>query len=189
MKTTINNFKMKLIGFALCCAPFACVAGDYTKTEESEENACLEISGTVQGIDRHAKGTTVVCLMRDNHEVTWIEVKPGKPFCFHLNRDAVYTIKVWNPEYIDRSVTINTYLPASIKVRSLFRFEFDLTMTKKNGVTEHDSDNEYPVAIVSYQHGKGFFDYSRKYTAMVKKEMFDNRDQVFTSRKVYVSGN
>jgi hypothetical protein len=189
MKTNINAIKMKLISFALFCAPLVSLAGDYTKTEESEENACLEISGTVQGIDHKAKGTTVVCLMRDNHEIKWIEIKPGKSFCFHLNRNAVYTIKVWNPEYIDRSITINTHLPSSVKIRSLYRFEFDLVMTKKNGVTEHDSDNEFPVAIVSFQGGKGFFDYSRKYTALVKKEMFDNREVLFMSKKVYVSGN
>ena len=133
------------------------------------QELCLEISGRVIGID---EGVVSVKLFSDNKAVDSISLAPGKVFSFKLKQNTYYTIKILLAGRVSRSIGIDTELPDSINISPLFRFHFDITLLKQSSVVKFDKDNfEFPIALISFQKDKGWFDYSRKYTSLVKKQV------------------
>jgi hypothetical protein len=133
---------------------------------------CLEVSGKVTASDDKAKGMFTVYLSRDNKTVDSLIIGAEKVFKFTLQKNAYYTIRISRKGYISRSVSVNTELPYGVSTDPLFRFHFDTVLLREGQVrTKNKEVFDFPIALITYDNKKGWFDYSRKYTALVKKEM------------------
>jgi hypothetical protein len=152
MKTLIN----KVLSFLFICLPIASIASGHNKKDTT---TCLQISGKVGSVNQDVKGITVVCLVKNNRQVTCLEVKPGKIFSLNLEKDNCYAIMAWNQYYVMRSVNIDTHVPLDLKDRILFCFYVDMAMRKKSASEE---ENRFPSALINFDKAKGWFDYSYK---------------------------
>ncbi|HEY6163126.1 MAG TPA: hypothetical protein VI112_18000 [Bacteroidia bacterium] len=157
---------------------FLALTSGFVRTQASSPRktkdtlSCLEISGKVTASDDKGKGMFTVYLSRDNNVLDSMIIGAGKVFKFTLQKNSYYTIRITRKGYVTRSVSINTGLPKGVSTDPLFRFHFDMMLLKEGQVrTKNKEAFDFPIALITYDNKKGWFDYSRKYTALVKKEM------------------
>lgn len=167
----MNPFiRIRVFLFILISMPMYTFAGGSKKKPMpvADTSQCLEISGRITGSD----GAYTVKLYIDNSPADSLKIPAGKVFSFILEKNSHYTIKIEKKGYITRSVSIDTGLPKGVETDPLFRFHFDTTLQHESSVGNKSSDMfDFPIAIISYDAKKGWFDYSRKYTSIIKKDI------------------
>ena len=138
-------------------------------TKQAPAPDCLEVCAQAM-LDGEAQTGVTVRLYCGNDEIMSIDSTEFKKVYFTLKRDKHYTVEVTKEGYVPRLVSISTFVPKSVPLKPIFRFEFEVDMLKKI----KGQDNifiDFPVAIVSFNSSKECFEHSRKYTTRIKKEI------------------
>ncbi|MGZ3919285.1 MAG: hypothetical protein ACXVNR_01635 [Bacteroidia bacterium] len=131
---------------------------------------CLKVSGKI--CDKKSKPTEkiTVYLIKENEIIDSLKVRINAIFSFPLEKNQEYSIKVVHQGHADRLVYISTWLPKKVSENTLFEFHFDLIPFKPDESTSKEA-LDFPVALIYYHTDKGCFDYNKKYTSYIKKEL------------------
>ncbi len=141
----------------------------YTITKgKGNKPVCLEISGQVAKTDSKTQKNIHVYLIDENKVIDSLVTETGKIFKFNLQKNKWYSIRIQQPGYVGRLVSISTHLPKDI-VQKFYKFHFDLLLAKEEIYTcaQHDV-LDFPVAVIRYDELKGYFDYNALYTSHIK---------------------
>lgn len=137
--------------------------------KQSSTPDCLEICAQAVWNGEAQKGVTMV-LYCGNEEVMRIDSTEFSKVYFTLKRDRNYTVQISKDGFVPRLVSISTYVPSSVPLKPIFRFEFEVEMLEQ----VKGEDNfyiDFPVALVSFNKSKDCFEHSRKYTSRIKREI------------------
>lgn len=97
-----------------------------------------------------------------------------------LNVNEHYAIEVSKEGYFSKLVSISTFMPSDADLDDGYVYEYDLDfdlVKQKKGVDTYYMD--FPIALISYNGIKDKFDYSRKYTKHIVKEIRKNTGNSF----------
>jgi hypothetical protein len=173
MKTKINSITLLFFFAASVLSPVALHAGSGSAKHAKDTLTCLEVSGQVAVSRPGDKGVFMVKLYKDNNAVDSIWVGPKKEFKFRLEKNSNYTVRISRQGYADRAVWVDTELPPGVDYNPVFRFHFETLLMERSAVKNTDV-LDFPIALVYYDEGKGWFDYSRKYTSKIKTAIAGN---------------
>jgi len=149
------------------------LAGNHHKQqkESHQGQVCLDIYGIALDENNEPINGVNVTLYKQNSEQELTEVTSvdyhDHAFSFKLDADEHYTIEVAKDGFVTRSISISTALPASVSLKDIFHYEFEVQMVK-------NSDNldpyylDFPVALISYDAKHDVFDNSDTYTMRIK---------------------
>ncbi|MBI2269309.1 MAG: hypothetical protein HYU69_03020 [Bacteroidetes bacterium] len=97
-----------------------------------------------------------------------------------LNVNEHYTIEVSKEGYFSKLVSVSTFMPSDADLDDGYVYEYDLDfdlVKQKKGIDTYYMD--FPIALISYNGIKDKFDYSRKYTKHIVKEIRKNTGNTF----------
>lgn len=163
-----------LIALALVTLSTGAFAGNHHKGKEASKT-CLDVYGIA--LDEHNEpiNGARVTLYKQNDEQELTEVTAvdyhDHAFNFKLDANEHYTIVVEKEGYVTRTVSISTEVPASVSLRDMFRYEFDLQMFKINTSLYDPYYLDFPVAIISYDAKHDVFDNHENYTKHIKSKI------------------
>lgn len=129
---------------------------------------CLEITGKAMFNGTQLAGVTVV-LTENNKEVSKTPIPPKGKFLLVLKKNSHYTVKISKNGFVTRSVSVDTQLPPGTEY-GIYRFDMEVELFKENKNINNDY-LDFPVALISYDKEKDVFNYSKKYTATIKKKI------------------
>lgn len=138
----------------------------------ASDTPVLEILGVVVNADQGIDKECTVELICGNNTVETITLKNGrKNFTFRLVKDKYYTIRISKNGYLARLVGIDTKMDDDLVDLYEFAFETKLIDVKQSEKVNKDLA-DFPIAIIYFNDRKECFDYNRKYTASLKKELY-----------------
>ena len=151
-------------------------AGNHNKQNKEEKpQTCLEIFGIALDENNEPINGVHVTLYRQNEEQELAEVTAvdyhDHAFSFKLDANEHYTIEVTKEGYVTRTVSISTMLPASVSLKDIFHYEFELQMFKTNGSLYDAYYLDFPVALISYDAQHDVFDNHDTYTKRIKTKI------------------
>lgn len=138
------------------------------------DSKCLEVIGVALNENNEVIDGAEVKLLRKSEEMEWIEITNvphhDHNFKFVLDVNEYYTIEISKPGFVNRSIFISTHLPATISLKPIFTYVFEVTLFKdKKGVDDYYLD--FPVALVGYNKETEVFDNSKNYTYHIKNKI------------------
>jgi hypothetical protein len=169
MKTS-NLLKILFISTAFLTAGGAL---SYTgvSIKGKDASACLEVTGKITGVSTKDNFFTVY-LFCYNTIVDSVKVTQGKTFRFRLVKNQQYSIKMEGSGFVSRLLSISTHLPEEVSISPVFRFHFETELIEQNNAKAlNNYALDFPIALISFDPQKSIFDYNRKYTARIKKEI------------------
>lgn len=142
-----------------------------TKPQRPDANHCLEISGRIMN-HQHKDDQTYWVYLHRGQEVDSVEVRGNRTFRFMLNKNDNYTIRIVKEGYAERLVCVSTVLPKGVETKPIFRFHFDTQLMEEETAKNMNADAlDFPIALVCFHPDKGWFDYRKKYTEHIKKQV------------------
>ncbi len=109
------------------------------------------------------------------------KVNSMKDFGFILKKNKEYSLKIVAKGYYPRLISFDTRLPDDVSIVPVFVFEFDIILIPEiKGVDDYFTD--FPIALVEFEPKTQKFNYNKKYTAKIQKELDKVKDQ-FKVRK------
>lgn len=146
------------------------VNGNKTGDKKPGKKACLNISGSVESADKSGAKEITIQLIEENQVIDSIKVSQREEFGFLLERNKHFAIKVIRPGFQPRLISISTMMPDSMNEERVYRFHFDLLQQPEENVNKVQEDLiDFPVAVICYDKGKGYFDYNDHYTNVIKE--------------------
>lgn len=159
-------YPVMLVVFTFAVCFFSAKADDRKNYSSS---VCLTVSGKVLNPEKKKHEKIKVYLIKENAVIDSLNTAANLVFSFQLNKNKEYSIRIVEPGFANRLVSISTRLPEKVKNNVFFEFHFDL-MPYEVPVIQSNSDvYDFPIALVYYNPQKGCFDYNRKYTKEIKK--------------------
>ena len=111
-----------------------------------------------------------------------VKLNSNKEFGFILKKNKEYSIKIVAKGYYPRLISFNTKMPDDVSTSPLFLFEFDIILIPVvKGVDDYFTD--FPIAIVDWDDKSQKFNYNKKYTATIQKELDKVIDQFKVRQK------
>jgi hypothetical protein len=166
MKNMLNIFILSIC-FAIT---FAKANGSKTFTNSP---VCLEIAGVVTNADGGIDKTCTVELICLGEVIEKVSLQAGKKdFRFLLHKNKYYTIRMSKNGFLSRLVGIDTNASEDIE-DGVYEFAFETKL-----IDEKKSDNinkdmaDFPIAIIYFNDKKDCFDYNKKYTSSMKKDLY-----------------
>ncbi len=166
------NLNMRSVFFhwsilLIACAP-AWSQTKNSKARISDKDACLAIVGYFDKLP--AVKAVKVELFLGSELIDSVKTKTNRDFRFVLLRNKRYSLHITAPGYYSRFLTINTDLADNINTNPLFVFEFDLQLIQEmQGVDDFYLD--FPIASISFDQKLKAFNFSKKYTEAMQKEV------------------
>ncbi len=167
-----KNFNIPLIIFILI---FASKNAFSQKQLVADTGKCLEFIGTFDGTVKDMEGTYTVKLIKDNKVIEQQTLSVYKQFRFVMRRNMLYAVKLEKPEYITKTVSISTKLPAKLEIENLYLFKLETNLISEElSVHFKDDDIDFPVALVNYGKKCDCFEFNKDYTTKLIKSMYTN---------------
>jgi hypothetical protein len=134
---------------------------------------CLEIAGAVTNAGEGSSKECTVELICMNEVVETVTLQSGKKnFKFLLQKNKYYTIRISKKGFLSRLVGIDTNVSEDIE-DDVFEFAFETKLIDQKNSDKVNTDlADFPIAIIYFNDKKECFDYSRKYTASMKKDLY-----------------
>jgi hypothetical protein len=153
----------------LIAAPMWLCGYTFTKDAGSKQQACLELSGEVVKTESTASRASQILLIEENKVIDSLQIPTGQTFRFSLEKNKYYSVRVYQEGFVPRLVSVSTYMPTDLRDERSFKFHFDLVQMSNEGNAEELNDAlDFPVAVISFDETKGYFDYNHVYTAHIK---------------------
>jgi len=145
---------------------------DKKKRVTPDATSCLEISGRISTINKKASGTYTIHLYKENGSVDSLVFNNKSTFKMNLEKNSVYAIKISKEGYTPKLISISTSLPEAVEMSSAFRFYFETELLGNTDASELNTDAlDFPIALVTYDEKRKCFDYHKKYTRHIKKQI------------------
>ncbi len=170
MKTFKRIPSALLIGLLIATSASATTTGNNKKA--STAGTCLEISGRVSDLDKSNNNEFRIYLFKGANVCDSTEVGDNSTFRFLLKKDEQYSIKIAGTGFVSKLISISTELPEGVDASPAFRFHFDTELISESQASDLNSDAlDFPIALISFDKTKGWFDYRKKYTENIKKQI------------------
>lgn len=99
----------------------------------------------------------------------------GNRYKFSLKSNSYYTLIISCEGYHNRKISFDTSIPDSVKLAMLFEFCAKVEMIPLSVALSPDLD-DFPIAIIRYDHSNDVFMPKAKYTLLVKKGLFEKKE-------------
>lgn len=166
MDTTTFN-KQLLIAFFILM-PFNIIASSVNKVSDNDSIA-LKINLKVVYKETSIDGA-VVTVFLGNEEIKGGETNRIGAYKVNLIREKLYTIRISKEGYETKLVQIATAVPDKYASDS-YKFSITIDMMKENKKIKNEDALEFPSALISFDLKKEKFEYDKKYTNTIKKEI------------------
>ena len=134
---------------------------------------CLEISGKVDARGNSMNNTYKVELIKGNIVIDSVEIKDRKAFKFKLEKNEYYGIRVSKKGFVSRLISVCTDLESKKYEHKFYRFHFDTKLiNNEKSVTLNKDALDFPIAVISFNNKRGWFYYSKRYTAYIKRKIY-----------------
>jgi hypothetical protein len=161
--------KIIMLLIALIFADFTARAKNFNGKEKSDE---LKVSGKISFQGKKSDKTYKVLLIKNNKVIDSAEVKDGRSFTFLLERNEYYGIRIIKEGFIPKLVSVCTDMDDSEKNAHHFHFDTKLISESELGRLNKEM-LDFPIAVISFNEKKDSFFYNKKYTADIKRKMYD----------------
>jgi hypothetical protein len=143
----------------------------------NDTSSCLQISGKILKIRTSTSNSYTVALICGNDVVDAKVIKGNNVFKFNLKKNGLYTVRILKDGYVPRTVCVDTKL-AEEHV-GFYKFHFDTELIEeKEAATLNQEALEFPIALISYDVKKHWFNYNAAYTREVKKNIYASHAKV-----------
>jgi hypothetical protein len=157
--------------YALLC--FNLITSGFAQKKSSEKanidkESCLALVGyfsnsiTIKNITIHLFMGSVL--------IDSAKINSTRDFGFILKRNKRYSLHITTPGYYSRLIIVNSDLSDKVKTDPPFVFEFDILLIKEMPGSD-DFYLDFPIASISYDQKIKKFNFSRKYTEYMEKEV------------------
>ena len=137
----------------------------------NDTSSCLQISGKILKIKTSASNSYTVVLFCENIVVDAKVIKGNNVFKFNLKKNGLYTVRILKDGYVPRSVCVDTKL-AEEHV-GFYKFHFDTELIEESEAAILNKEAlQVPIALISYDVKKHWFNYNAAYTREVKKNIY-----------------
>lgn len=185
MKTLIHHTLFTAI--IVLCSFNSGSAGNHAKADTSRKQVCLEVLGIALDADDKPIDGVEVKLFKENDETEWSEITSvmhhDHSFDFKLESNEYYTIEISKPGYVTRSIGISTKIPATVSLKDMFHYEFEVNLFREKKEA-NDYYLDFPVALISYDAKRDVFDYNSNYTKHIKTMIEQNTGEA-SNRVIY----
>lgn len=174
----MRNFTPRdLFTLILVCLIFI-ATGFFAKGNDT--SACLQISGKVLKIKTTASNSYTVVLTCGNKVVDSKIIKGNNIFKFNLKKNDLYTVCIIKEGYVPRSVCVDTKMAEEHS--GFYKFHFDTELIQDEEAKALNLEAlKAPIALISYDVKKHWFNYNAAYTREVKKNIYAS--QIDTRKK------
>lgn len=137
-----------------------------------DTNSRLVIKGKVFFDHQHPAGPVKVELLKHGQvEDSMTLSRNHKHFYLSLKRDSYYTIRVSKPGYASKLICVNTQ--SNSEINGLYLFQFEVALITETEAKKLDQDAiDFPVALIYFDPDDQAFNYNKKYTASLKKQLY-----------------
>jgi len=139
-----------------------------------DTSSCLQISGKVLKIKTTVSNSYTVVLSCGNSLIDSKIVKGNNVFKFNLKKNGIYTVTILKEGYVPRLVCIDTKLAEEHS--GFYKFHFDTELIEEKDASNLNREAlQAPIALISYDVKKHWFNYDVAYTREVKKNIYASR--------------
>jgi len=156
----------------------------------SDSLLCLEMKGKIsfQKVGKQKRGKHKVELFLDNTIIDSMIVSDNKKFCFMLERNKYYGIRISKPGYVSRIIGVCTDItnPKYNDIFHHFLFETEL-IPEENALKLNQDALDFPIAIILFNNKTGWFYYSKKYTSSIKEKINQSQKYMEDAEQISLS--
>lgn len=169
MKKTII-LKQLLIALSFLFS-FNSIAGTVENRTVRHDSIALKIHMNVTFKDK-AIANAEVKVFLDNKEIITGETNKAGLYNIDLYKNQLYTIKISKAGFQTKVIQVSTEIPERFMDRS-YKFDITTEMMKLDKKLQDEDALEFPTALIFFDEQHEKFEYDKKYTTSIKKEIRD----------------
>lgn len=137
----------------------------------NRDSTCMKVKIEVFYKDYPVKDAIVYLYQKNSVIDKKVTNKKGK-YTFSLSKNEEYTIDVSKTGCEKRLVSIQTYLPNDEEITDdLYTIEMRIDLWDEIASLKNEDVLEFPIAVFAYDKDSQDFEYNKKYTDSMKKEI------------------
>ena len=149
--------------------------------EDEDSIACLDIK-TIVGLKNRPIENAIVDVFLGNELIQETTTNDHGELHVVLMRNKIYTLVFMKDNLVDRMVSINTTMPI-LPNQEVYKFDCALDMMEGRKPRGNWDAFDFPYALVYFNEKAFHYEFDKKYTAAIKKEIKETQNFIAGKNK------